>query len=697
MMRKCAAALLLGLAMLATGCSRGDGGSKDATAQDAPYLDWNQRDDWPIYGRTFGEQHYSPLADIDDRNVGRLNLAWSMDLGVGNPVTMPIEVGGTLYFASGLSIVHAVDAATGKLLWRYDPRVADHIGRELRATWGGVRGVAWWNGKIYTATADGRLIAIDAKTGRPVWSVQSTIKGDGRFITGAPRVFRGKVIIGQGGGDVTPLRGYATAYDTETGKQLWRFFIVPGDPKKGFENKAMEMAAKTWSGEWWRFGGGGEPWNSYTYDPETNTILIGTGNGFPWNHKVRSAGKGDNLFLCSMVAVDADTGAYKWHYQYNPGESSDYNAAMDMELADLTIDGKPRKVVMSAPKNGFLYVIDRTNGQLISAEKIAHVNWAKRIDLKTGRPVENPAARFPNGTEFQMYPSANGAHSWMPMAYSPKTRLLYIPKIEHGMTVSDRGVDLKNWKPGPMMGVAVNFGPAKTPTPYENTSALLAWDPATQKQRWKIDTRGGWNSGILATAGNLVFQGQLDGRFSAYAGDSGKELWHFMTQNAMLAAPITYRAGGKQYVTVIVGMGTSVDVFTKSFGGISFDNRTQKKRVLTFVLDGTAKLPPAPPPFVVKPIADPTYKPDPALAAEGMPLYMVNCTLCHGWEAIAGGGAPDLRASAVPQSADQFAAIVRGGALVENSMPRFEEFADADLAAIRQYLRSRAADLRAGK
>jgi len=691
-MRKLAL-LLLGLALLPlAACSQK---IPDGNA-DAPYLDSNNGDDWPIYGRSFGEQHYSPLADIDDKNVGRLNLAWSMDLGPGNPATQAIAVDGILYFASGLSIVHAVDARTGKLIWQYDPRVADHIVGDMRGTWGGVRGVAWWNDKIYTATADGRLIALDAATGKPVWSVQSTIKGDGRYITGAPRVFRGKVIIGQGGGDITPYRGYATAYDAETGKQIWRFFIVPGDPKKGFEQKAMAMAAKTWAAEWWKFGGGGEPWNGFTYDPETNTILIGTGNGYPWNHKVRSAGKGDNLFLCSMVAVDADTGQYKWHYQYNPGESWDYNAAMDMELADLTIDGKPRKVVMSAPKNGFLYVIDRTNGQLISAEKIAHVTWASHIDLKTGRPVENPAARFPNGQEFEMWPSANGAHSWMPMAFSPKTRLLYLPKIERGMTVSDKGIDLKNWHPGPMMGVAVNFGP-NPPRPWDNSSALLAIDPATQKQRWKIDTIGGWNSGVLATGGNLVFHGQINGRLSAYAADSGKELWHFDAQNALLAAPITYRAGGKQYVTVIVGMGTGGGVFARALGGIAFDARSQKKRVLTFVLDGKGSLPSAPPPFILRPIADPSYKPDAALAAKGLPLFYVNCTLCHGWDAVAAGTAPDLRASPIPQSAEGFDSVVRGGALRENSMPRFAQFTDEELAALRQFIRSRAADFRAGK
>lgn len=660
---------------------------------DAIYLDGSKGDDWPVFGRTYGEQHFSPLTDINESTVKRLKLAWWMDLGPGNPATQAIAVGGTLYFASGLSIVHAVDAATGKLLWQYDPEVPKYAGKETHATWGGVRGVAWWQGKVFTATVDGRLIAIDAKTGKPVWSVQTTPKGNGQYISGAPRVFRDKVIIGQGGGDVSPTRGYATAYDAETGRQVWRFYVVPGNPKKGFENKAMEMAAKTWSGEWWKFGGGGEPWNAFTYDADTNTILIGTGNGFPWNHRVRSAGKGDNLFLCSIVAVDADTGAYKWHYQINPAETWDYNAAMDMALADLTIDGAPRKVLITAPKNGFLYVIDRTNGKLISAEKFAKVNWASKIDLKTGRPVENPAARFPNGQEFAMWPGANGAHSWMPMAYSPATKLVYIPKIERGMTYFDKRIDLKNWKPGPMAGVAVNY----RLHPEGNTSALIAVDPVTQKKKWEVDTIGAWNSGVLATGGNLVFQGQLNGRFSAYAADTGKELWHFMSQAAMLAAPITYRAGGKQYITVIVGMGVSGGIYAKAVGGLTFDSRTQKKRVLTFVLDGTASLPPAPPPFVLKPIADPDYKVDPALAQQGYGLYAVNCAICHGWEAEAAGNAPDLRASPVPQSAEAFEAVVRGGALAANSMPRFDDLSDADLAALRQYLRSRGDDLRKGK
>jgi quinohemoprotein ethanol dehydrogenase len=656
-----------------------------AAAAESSLLDGYDGGDWPGYGRTFGEQHFSPLTEINDHNVGRLGLAWSMDLGPASPYTQPIAVGGVLYFSQGMSIVHAVDAQTGKLLWRYDPEVAKHGGWELYWFWG-TRGIAWWNGKVYTSTGDGRLIAIDAKTGRPVWSVQTTERGSGQYITGAPRILDGKVIIGQAGGDVSATRGYATAYDAESGRQLWRFYMVPGDPAKGFENKAMAMAAKTWTGEWWKRGGGGEPWNAFAYDPDTHTVMIGTGNGYPWNTKYRSPAGGDNLFLCSLVALDADTGEYKWHYQFNPAESWDYNGAMDIELADLVIDGKLRKVAMSAPKNGFLYVIDRTDGKLISAEKIAKVTWASRIDLATGRPVEDPADHFPNGQDFEMWPSSRGAHSTMPMAYSPQTKLLYIPKIEMGFTVNDRGVTPDSYW-------TVNFGPPK-PNPLQNTSALLAWNPATQTSAWQVDTRSGLNGGILATAGNLVFQGQIDGRLSAYTASDGKELWHFAAQAPVIAAPISFAAGGKQYVTVMVGIGGGAGTTPFAYDGIVVDYGTQRKRALTFVLDGGAQLPPAPPPFVVRPVADPDYRPDPALEAQGAHLFTRTCYLCHGGEAVSGGSAPDLRASQVPLTAQAFSAVVRGGALAANGMPRMTDLSDADLAALRQYIRSRTAKLR---
>lgn len=650
-------------------------------------------DDWPAYGATYDERHYSPLAEINAGNVTSLALAWYHDLPGGNPATMPVAVDGTLYMSSGLSIVRAFDAVSGDLLWTYDSEVARHAGKELRSAWGS-RGIAWWNGKVYTGTQDGRLIALDAKTGREVWVAQTTAKGSGQFVTGAPRVFDGKIIIGQGGSDSTPNRGYATAYDAETGEQLWRFYIVPGNPAVDQDETTM-LAADSWTGEWWKLGGGGSPWNNFTYDRESDTILIGTGNGYPWNSKIRSPQGGDNLFLCAIVAVDAKTGKYKWHYQFNPGETWDYNATMDMPLADLMIDGRLRKVVMTAPKNGFFYVIDRTNGELISAEKIAKVTWASHIDLKTGRPVELPGQRFEDGQDSEVWPSSTGAHSWMPMAYSPTTKLVYIPKIESGTIYNDRGFDLVNWKPAPG-DLGQTFG-ASVDDPLQYTSALLAWDPEAQKEVWKVDTRGGWNGGVLATGGNLVFQGQLDGSFRAFAADSGRELWNFPAQAAVLAAPLSYRAGGRQYVTVVVGMGTSVALDPRQHGGLQFDHRTQKRRVLTFVLGGKAKLPPAPPPFVLKPIADPGYSPDPALAARGELLYGQNCLACHGYSAASGGAAPDLRASPMVQDADAFRLIIREGVLKEPGMPPYPEFSDADIEAIRHYLRKRGADLRDGR
>lgn len=664
-------------------------------------LDTQLRDDsngtdWVGYGRTYGEQHFSPLADINDGNVGKLGLAWAIDLGEGNPASIPIVVNGILFMSTGLSYVRAVDASTGKQLWTYDSKVAQHNADKIRPAWG-IRGIAYWNGKVITGTQDGRLIALDAKTGAKVWSVITTEPSDGRFITGAPRVFAGKVIIGNGGADTSDSRGYVTTYDADTGKQLWRFYIVPGNPAKGFENSAQAMAAKTWKGEWWKYGGGGNAWNAFTYDAAADTVIVGTGNGAPWNQKIRSPGGGDNLFLSSVVGLDAKTGFYKWHYQVNPGETWDYNASMDMPLADLVIDGKLRKVVMQAPKNGFFYVIDRTNGKLISAEKFAKVTWASRIDKNTGRPVETPGARFPDGKSFELWPSYTGAHSWMPMAYSPKTQLVYIPKIETGALYDDRGVSLSNWHrpPNNMLAPGVNINPG-IKNPLQNTSALLAWNPVTQKKAWQVDTVGGWSGGVLATGGNLVFQGQLNGRFSAYAATSGKELWNFPAQSAIIAAPISYRAHGRQYITVLVGMGTTPGTSAATLGGISIDYRTQARRVLTFIIGGTARLPVSTTGKISAQL-DPEYKPQPALAARGEAIYNGRCVVCHGFNAQSGGTAPDLRASAALTAAEAFDAIVRGGALVENGMPRFHELKDNELSEVRQYLRSRSKDLRGNK
>lgn len=658
----------------------------------AQLLDGNNGDDWAAYGQSFGEQHYSPLAQIDVANVKRLGLIWSFDLPAGNPLTGPLAIGGKLYTATGYSVVRAFDAGTGKLLWTFDPKAPEASGPKLRTGYGS-RGLAWWNGKLYVGTQDGRLIAIDAGSGRQVWSAMTVQPNDYRFISGAPRVFAGKVIIGHGGADTSDLRGYVTAYDAETGRQSWRFYTVPGNPAKGFEDKTQAMAAKTWSGEWWKHGGGGTVWNSFAYDAENHAIFIGVGNGAPWNHRVRSAGKGDNLFLASIVALDGNTGKYKWHYQFNPGETWDYNASMDMQLADIMIDGKLRKVVMEAPKNGFFYVIDRTNGRLISADKIAKVTWATGIDGKTGRPIEAPEARYPNGRTFALFPGPQGAHTWLPSAYSPKSGLMYLPVLESGTTYNDRSIDPVGWRRtrANSNDGAVNLGEARLSSEKLGRGTLLAWNPVTRKAAWRVSTSGGWNGGVMATGGGLVFQGQDNGWFTAYDGSSGKPMWRFDAQAPVLAPPITYNVKGRQFVTVITGIGTSVGAITELLSEY-VDYRSQMRRVLTFALDGRATIPSAVP-TVPRAPPDPDFAADDAAAERGAREFS-RCQTCHGIGAIGGGTAPDLRTSGLPLSAGAFDSVVRQGALVPAGMPRFEELTDGEIADLRQYIRTQAAILR---
>ncbi len=660
-------------------------------------LDNNNGADWPGYGRTYGEGHYSPLAEVDAQNVQRLGLQWAMDLGPEPTTSQPVAVDGVLYFVTGFSIVHAVDAKSGQLLWRYDPKAAEVSGKNLRGGWGS-RGLAWWNGKIYIATHDGRLIALDAKTGEPRWSTLTLDRDEPLYISAAPRIYNGKVVIGNAS-DMGKVRGYVSTYDAETGQQLWRFWTVPGNPADGFENKAMEMAAKTWHGEWWKYGGGGTVWNSIAYDPDSDTMFVGTGNAYPWNQKIRSEGKGDNLFLSSIVALNATTGDYKWHYQTNPGETWDYNATMDVQLGELPIKGKTRKVVMIAPKNGFFYVIDRETGKLISAEPFAKVTWAKRIDKKTGRPVENPESRFPNGTTATVWPSSAGAHSWMPMAFDPQRKLVFIPVVEQGMEIDDKGIDLKNWQAPTdrrmSFGVNINLD---IKDPLQGTGALVAWDPVAQKPRWRVPQPTHANGGLLATAGGLVFQGTVAGKFDAYDAMSGQKIWSFDAQSPVLAPPISYQVAGRQYVSVLVGMGTTLGIAGPRLAKYDINPRTQARRMLTFALDGTAKLPPrVQSAEVLLPPADPDYRPDAALAKTGEGVFGARCGVCHGGAAVSGTHAPDLRRSAIPTSAEAFASVVRDGALEANGMPKFDEISDQELAAMRQYLRSRADDLRQGR
>ncbi|WP_313801863.1 PQQ-dependent dehydrogenase, methanol/ethanol family [Sphingobium sp.] len=639
---------------------------------------------WSSFGGDDSEQHYSPLQQITEANVGKLGLAWSYDVDSYDSYTQPLAVNGVIYFAVGLSVVHAVDARTGKLLWQYDPDVASQPEAKwrMRAGWG-TRGIAYKDGTIFTATREGRLIAVDARTGKPRWSVKTLDEAEGGYITGPPWVAGDKVVIGFGGADYSPVRGYVTAYDIKTGKKAWRWYVVPGDPAKGFENKAMEAAAKTWTGEWWKFGGGGSVWHAMAYDAKYDRIYLGTGNGFPWNQKIRSPGGGDNLYLSSIVALDVKTGEYVWHYQVNPENSYDWNDAMDIELADIMIGGRKRSVLMHAPKNGFFYAIDRETGKFIQAGEFARQNWAKRIDPATGRPELNPEAAYPNGSAFMMYPFPNGAHGIQAMSFSPKTGYSYIPVMEGGRVVTDPA-NLKDWnyKPGMMVNTGLGAPPANL-VPPAAVSKLVAYDVAGNRIAWSVPQPGVFNGGTLATAGDLVFQGTNDGMLNAFSTKTGRKLWSYPAQNGILSAPISYSVGGKQYVSVITG-------FRSSFPNKpNWDYRQQQRRLLTFTIGGARKLPTVDP--VDEPIQDdPAFVVDADKAKIGAGIYNSSCVICHGAGMMAGGAAPDLRKSGVPLDAETFKSVVHDGALMARGMGSFGQLTDAELEGLRHYIRQRA-------
>jgi quinohemoprotein ethanol dehydrogenase len=647
-----------------------------------------QAADWPAYGGGSGETHYSAEDAVTPATIARLKPAWSTLLDVPRANAEPIEVEGVVYVAAGLSIVQAFDARTGRRLWRYDPEVGKVAGVKLRFSWG-IRGLGAAGGRLFVGTQDGRLLALDAKRGKLLWSVQTTTgPDDGRYITGAPRVFNGKVLIGHGGADFSPVRGYVTCYDAATGKQLWRFYTVPGDPAKGFEDDAQAMAAKTWSGEWWKYGGGGTVWNAMTFDPELNRVYLGTGNGGPWNWKVRNPAGGDALFLASIVALDADTGRYAWHYQQNPNEAWDYNSTADMPLATVTIEGKSHKVLMQAPKNGFFYVIDRETGKLLGAEKLGKVTWAARIDLKSGRPVEAPGIRYEKGP-VALFPGNLGLHNWTAMAYSPKTGLAYLPTMESSGLYGDAGVDARTWKYAPGQfnsALGPNYGDGVDPT---SKSALLAWDPIRQRAAWRVETPAPWNGGALATAGGLVFQGQIDGSFNAYDASTGRKVWSYAMGNAVLGAPISYRVGDRQYISVIIAPPAGALMQLDGANRYGWTYRGHPVRLVSFTLDGKGRLPATPKPEGEKPLVDRSVPVDAALAGEGTFVYY-SCTPCHGGNAVSLGSAPDLRASAIPLSADAFAQVVRQGTMVARGMPAFPELDDHQLLALRHYLRGEA-------
>jgi quinohemoprotein ethanol dehydrogenase len=652
----------------------------------------SQPGNWLTYGRTYSEQRFSPLKQINDHNAAKLGLAWYFDLDThrGQEAT-PIVVDGVMYFSTAWSKVFALNAATGARLWSYDPKVPRQWGANACCDVVN-RGVAVWQGKIYIGTLDGRLIALDAAIGHPVWETLTVDPNFRYTITGAPRIVKGTVIIGNGGAEMG-VRGYVSAYDAQTGKQVWRFYTVPGDPLKPFESPSLEKAAKTWTGEWWKSGGGGTVWDSIVYDPELDLLYIGVGNGGPWNQKYRSPEGGDNLFLSSIVALNPDTGEYVWHYQETPAEMWDYTASQQITLADVTINGQPRKVIFHAPKNGIFYVIDRTDGKLISAQPFTYINWATGVDMKTGRPLETALARYPGSDPAPVVPGPLGAHSWQPMSYSPLTGLVYIP-------VNDVGFKYKSADNFESKKLAANYGvdvvAAGMPQDPNIKKAILdtvkgklvAWDPLQQKPAWTVERPGPWNGGTLATAGNLVFEGTAAGRFEAYRADTGEKVWSFDAQTGVMAGPVTYTVNGEQYVAVLAGWG---GVFPLATGEVSFKSGRVRNvsRMLAFNLDGKATLPPLPP------LEEPILNPPPSTASaaqihHGEAVYQRFCAACHGDVGVSGGVLSDLRYSATLAN-ERWFKIVRDGEYQSLGMVSFgREVSQLDAADVRAYVIFRA-------
>lgn len=618
---------------------------------------------WMTHGRTYAEERFSPLTQINADNVQSLGLAWywESDSTVGTEAT-PLVVDGVMYTSSTWNILHAIDATSGEELWRYDPKLdRDWIRYSCCGT--ANRGAAVWKGRVYMGMIDGRLIAVDAATGELAWEVQTTDPTKPYSITGAPRVVKDKVIIGNSGAEFG-VRGYVTAYDADTGEQAWRFYIVPGNPADGFESPVMEMAAKTWNGEWWISGGGGTAWDSFSFDPELDLLYIGTGNGAPWQRDLRSPGGGDNLFLCSIIAVRPDTGEYVWHYQAVPGENWDYNCVQQMTLTELTIEGEKRKVLMQAAKNGFFYVLDRTDGELISANNFVPVTWASHIDMATGRPVEIEENLYTVEEAKRVTPGPFGAHPWHPMSYSPLTGLVYIPAQENVFSYS-RTATYEHKE----MSWNLSFNPdvpvAEGVEDFVPEGCLLAWDPVSNSEVWRIPHEGQWNGGVLSTAGDLLVQGAADGRFVIYRASDGQQLWEMPIHTGAVAGPISYAVDGEQYIAVAAGWAGAIPIL----GGSGTPRHNTPMRILAFKLGGTATLPERPARQLV---SVPDVDADEETIAEGASKYDEICRTCHGFDVISGGMMPDLRYMSAATH-QEFDAIVLGGSRADKGMASFAD------------------------
>jgi PQQ-dependent dehydrogenase (methanol/ethanol family) len=638
-----------------------------------------------MYGRTYDDHRFSPLKDINEQTVPKLGLAWGREMNTTRGLEgTPLVEDGVIYTTGAWDVVSALDAKTGDVRWTYDPKVPRDRAYFICCDVVN-RGAALYKGKVYLATLDGRLIALDEKTGMPVWTAATTDNTKPYSITSAPRIAKGMVVIGNAGNEFG-VRGYVTAYDAETGKQVWRTYTVPGDPAKGFESKAMEAAAKTWGPDYWKTGGGGSAWEGMAYDPSLDLLYFGTGNPTAWYRALR--GQGDALYTASIVAVHAANGELAWYFQTTPGDNWDYDATQPLMQADLNIGGRMRKVIMQANKNGFFYVLDRETGEFISGAAFAGgVTWASGLDPKSGRPIE--AAAYSEPKPLIASPSPDGAHNWQPMAFNPATGLVYLAaksgseflhapdsKWKYDSNRSNLGLD--GSYDGPLGAKLGSFPPEK--------GELVAWDPVNQRAAWRAGYPTGEGGGVLTTAGNLVFQGRGDGMFAAYRANDGMPLWQFDAGTGIVAPAVTYTLNGTQYVTVMAGWGGAPALFNAPGSG---PVKPGYGRILTFTLNGTATLnapayghkdPPAPA-LDVKATAQVVH--------QGGLLFNDHCAPCHGINAVA-GPLPDLRYTD-KDTLQGIEAIVLGGDRAAAGMPSFQKILNpSQVRAIQAYIVARA-------
>ena len=652
----------------------------------------NEPQNWMTLGGNYEMQHYSPLKKINKQNVKDLGLAWEYDASSRRGRVQrgleasPIVVDGVLYTSGAWGVVYALNAKTGKEIWRFDPEVDGSYAR--RACCDVVnRGVQVWRGKVYVGVLDGYLVCLDAATGKIVWSVD-TFTDRTRFytITSPPQVAGNVVVIGNSGGE-QGVRGYITAYDLETGKQAWRFFMVPGDPAKGFEHPELEKAATTWDPKSnWDAGLGGTVWGEFTYDPVLNLLYVGTGNSSPYAIWFRSPAGGDNLFLCSILAINPADGKLKWHYQTTPGEIWDYTCTSTMTLAALNINGTDRQVLMTAPKNGFYYVLDRATGELLSAKNIVPVNWASSVDLKTGRPVMTGEGWYKDEPKI-VYPGAAGGHSWQPMSYNPDTKLAYIPAMNMPFYYESN----KRFQYDRDDNTGIISRPQSEPLPNtkgkvpKEEAYLLAWDPVQQKEVWRVKSSVlDFNGGVLSTSAGLVFQGTVDGFFNVYDATAGERLKAIEIGTGIMAAPVTYEIDGEQYVAVMAGLGGVLVSFIP--GGAAIEKYQNKGRILVFRLGGGET--PLPPKQEMVGVPKPPVKQlsDQAIA-KGKVLYTHYCVLCHsGFGKKHRSQFPDLGKMS-DETHGQFDKIVLDGAFSAYGMAGFSDILNKeDAEAIHDFI-----------